>query len=164
MAGVFVHPVPRRGRGFSLLEVVIVVVIIGVIAGIAIPRLSSAADRGRMAAFIANCRAMEAVAQRYAAEHEGRYPDDEQDAFSWVLAGELNRAGARAWPDPGDPELVVDWNGPGGAHTYIGFNFAMNSPRWSAGFPLQFDRAADDGNASTGRVRVIDGWIVWLVE
>jgi prepilin-type N-terminal cleavage/methylation domain-containing protein len=63
----------RRPRtcGFSLVELVIVVVIIGIIAGIAIPRMSSAADNAAKNAVIGDQSSLQKALDLYEIEHEG---------------------------------------------------------------------------------------------
>jgi len=40
--------IPGRGRGFSLLELVLVIIVTGTLAGIALPRMSASNDRARV--------------------------------------------------------------------------------------------------------------------
>ncbi len=61
-------------RGFSLVEVVIVIVIIGVVAAIAVPRLTSASGNAAESAVRANLAAMRTALDLYAADHYGNYP------------------------------------------------------------------------------------------
>ena len=64
----------RHHRGFSLIELVIVVVIMGVIAAIAIPRLSRGARTAGGSALKGDLAALRNAIELYAAEHDGKYP------------------------------------------------------------------------------------------
>ena len=64
----------RSTRGFSLIELVIVVVIIGIIAGIAVPRMSSAADNASMRSVTGSQAALQKAIDLYTVEHEGALP------------------------------------------------------------------------------------------
>ena len=63
-----------RHHAFSLVELVIVVVIIGTISAIAIPRVSGAASGTRDAAVRGNLTTLRNVIDMYAAEHGGTWP------------------------------------------------------------------------------------------
>ena len=63
-----------RTRAFSLIELVIVVVIIGVISAIAIPRMTRAANNAGAAALKANLSVLRSAIELYRAEHEGALP------------------------------------------------------------------------------------------
>ena len=73
-----------RTRAFSLIELVIVIVIIGAISAIAIPRLTRGATQSQAAALKANLAVMRNAIEQYRAEHEGRFPDDKS-----TVAGQL---------------------------------------------------------------------------
>ncbi len=60
--------------GFSLIELVIVVVIMGVIAAIAIPRLSRGTDGAAESALIADLAVMRKALDLYVTEHTGTLP------------------------------------------------------------------------------------------
>jgi len=64
----------RRSRGFSLLELVIVVSIIGIIAAIAIPRFSRATAGATDAALTGDLAVMRSAIEMFAAEHGGMLP------------------------------------------------------------------------------------------
>ncbi len=59
----------KHSRGFSLLEVVIVVVIIGIIAAIAIPNLLNAIDRGKQKRTMADLRSMGTSIEEYSIDN-----------------------------------------------------------------------------------------------
>ena len=64
----------RRRRAFSLIELVIVVVIIGIVAAIAIPRLSRGVEGAAEAALIGDLSVMRSAIDLYVTEHVGVYP------------------------------------------------------------------------------------------
>lgn len=64
----------KRSRGFSLLELVIVVSIIGIIAAIAIPRFSRATAGASDAALTGDLAVMRNAIDMFAAEHGGTFP------------------------------------------------------------------------------------------
>jgi len=61
-------------KGFTLVEIMIVVAIIALLAAIAIPNLLSAKRTANTAAAKANVRALSTAAEIYATGHNGAYP------------------------------------------------------------------------------------------
>lgn len=61
-------------RAFTLIELVIVVVIIGIIAAVAIPRMSRGAESAKWHAVKADSIVLQEAVDLYTAEHEGRTP------------------------------------------------------------------------------------------
>ncbi len=66
------HSVPVRG--FSLIEILVVIAIIAVLAGLGLSFLGRTAESGRRAADLANLRQLATACQAFAAEN-GRFPD-----------------------------------------------------------------------------------------
>jgi len=64
----------RRKRGFSLLELVIVVVILGIIAAIAIPRMSRGTAGAADSALESDLAILRNAIDLFAAEHGGNHP------------------------------------------------------------------------------------------
>ena len=63
-----------RKRGFTLVEMLVVIVIIGALLAIAIPRLSQATHEARIRECAGNIKAMNSALELYNAK-EGAYPD-----------------------------------------------------------------------------------------
>lgn len=61
-------------RAFSMIELVMVIAIIGIIAGVAVPRMSRASVTARENALVSNLSLMQSAIDRYTAEHSGLSP------------------------------------------------------------------------------------------
>lgn len=61
-------------RGFSLIELIIVVAILGILAVLALPNLLNTMDKSRQTATLNNMRTIGQALERYAIDHESRYP------------------------------------------------------------------------------------------
>lgn len=61
-------------HAFSLIELVIVIVILGIIGAIAIPRMSRGAEAAKDASLVADLNVLRSAIDLYQAEHEGSFP------------------------------------------------------------------------------------------
>jgi prepilin-type N-terminal cleavage/methylation domain-containing protein len=62
-------------RGFSLIELVIVIAILAIVAAIAVPRFSRGVDGAASSALASDLAILHRAVEHYAAEHGGRFPD-----------------------------------------------------------------------------------------
>ena len=70
----------RNTKGFTLIELMIVVVIIGILAAIAIPNFISMQDRAREGSVKANMHTVQLAMEDFAVQSDGVYATAEADA------------------------------------------------------------------------------------
>lgn len=82
--------ISHRQKGFTLIEVMLVVVIISVLAAVAIPRLAGNSDKARENADIITARQVKAALDRYEIEN-GSYPtnDDVEAKNGEIICSKL---------------------------------------------------------------------------
>lgn len=110
-AGACTRPRPREA-GFSLLELMVVVVILSVLAAVIVPRVMSRPDQARAARVEADLAALSSAVQLYRLDNF-RYPSTEQGlaalvsppaqppaAPNWAAGGYIDRLPMDPWGRP----------------------------------------------------------------
>jgi general secretion pathway protein G len=64
----------KRIQGFTLVEILIVVVILGILAAIVIPQFSTASDAARASSTLSQLQTVRSQLELYKTQHKGSYP------------------------------------------------------------------------------------------
>ena len=146
-----------RHKAFSLVELVIVVVIVGIIAAIAVPRFSSATTKARSEHAAALTKSLQRALDRAFLEHDPKMDDGSPAAREPKLVEKLNRA-------PGTSNLLLDatsydGKGPGDLGPYLrdlphNPLISENATRWVA-HDLGSPTLAGDGS---------EGWVLKIIQ
>jgi len=95
------HPKRRAARGFTLVEILIVVVILGILAAIVIPQFTSAAEESRESSVKMSVHRIRQQLEIYQQEHNGQLPTlaniDDQLTLSSNAAGQTAAIGSSGY-------------------------------------------------------------------
>jgi prepilin-type N-terminal cleavage/methylation domain-containing protein len=103
-------------KGFSLIELMVVVVIIGILAAIAIPNFIRLKDRAKESEVKANAHTIQLVAEDYATLEDGMYPG----TLASVVAGYPD-AIPSTMKNPFDGTVAAYMDGAGPAEGQVGY-------------------------------------------
>jgi prepilin-type N-terminal cleavage/methylation domain-containing protein len=67
-------PTSHNNTGLTLIEILIVVILMGIIAAVAVPRLSTSTNEAQVNTLDTNLSALRNAIEQYSAQHLGRYP------------------------------------------------------------------------------------------
>jgi len=105
----------RSHQGFTLVEILIVVVILGILAAIVIPQFTNASETARASSVVTQLQSIRSQLELYQVQHNGEYPTLAQmqnGADDWGvlinrtnLAGEIGGTDATAATHPFGPYL-----------------------------------------------------------
>ncbi|ACK42159.1 MULTISPECIES: type II secretion system protein [Dictyoglomus] len=65
----------RREKGFTLIELMVVIVIIAILAAVALPNFMGATERARESAVRSAVKTLQTALEMYATDNQGYYPD-----------------------------------------------------------------------------------------
>ncbi len=145
-------------RGFTLVEIMIVVVIIGLLAAIALPALSRTQKRAIGTRYINDARQIRDGAERYALEN-GNFPPNGIGAIHPALQGYIPDTIFNSTTTPLGG--VWDWD-----YDQNGITASISVYQYTATDAqlLAIDRIIDDGDLTTGTFRKIGSKAVYVIQ
>jgi prepilin-type N-terminal cleavage/methylation domain-containing protein len=107
----------KRNRGFTLVEILIVVVILGILAAIVVPQFTNAANDARDGNIATQESTLQNQVELFQAR-EGAYPDFDADGWDTMIAGGYIKEapvnpynGLSAVGAAGDDDIGWEWDG-----------------------------------------------------
>jgi general secretion pathway protein G len=97
----------KKRNGFTLVEILIVVVILGILAAIVIPQFSDASEDAKFSSLVSDLQTVRSQIQLYKLQHQGKYPPGAGGTPSFVEAMTMytdadGKMAAEQKPDPND--------------------------------------------------------------
>jgi prepilin-type N-terminal cleavage/methylation domain-containing protein len=147
-----------RRRGYTLVEIMVVVGIIGFLAALALPSMGRARTNSQGAAFINNLRLARAVFEAHVIEN-GFYPDDTTPGV--IPDGMAQDLKSIQWARPTPIGGQWDWD-------YLQFGVTAGvsvfMPNFSDEQMTRIDQRIDDGDLSSGQFRQRAGGYIFIIE
>lgn len=136
----------RHCRGFTLVELVVVVLVLGIIGSVAAPKMASWTDDARIETTVVSIQAAQRAAQYFHARN-GYWPEDVNHGRMLPELEPYLRSNIFENPPPIGGSY--DWNNGHGAAAAMSVRDAsFDSNVW-----LAIDQKYDDGDLSTGSIR-----------
>jgi type II secretion system protein G len=90
-----------RNRAFTLVEILIVVVILGILAAIVVPQFTNAANDARAGNIVTQLQTLNNQIELFAARNNGTYPDFATNGWDELINGAYlkDEPHSPAWPD-----------------------------------------------------------------
>lgn len=148
----------RRRMGFTLVEVMMVVAIIGLLAAVGIPSMIHAGEKSRAARIGRDVKTAGHAFVQYAFDH-GDYPADK-------LPGQMPDGMApylKGFPWSEETAIGGRWDWDFGVFGVIA-GVSVQSPDWDADQMLKVDKLIDDGNLGSGQFRQRSGGYIYILE
>jgi prepilin-type N-terminal cleavage/methylation domain-containing protein len=144
----------RNRGGFTLVEILIVVVILGILAALVVPQFASATDEARQGTFVSDIRSIAQAAQLYMARTGQLLPDSGSGTFPNELDGYIDEAKWLAGPSIGG-QWDIERGSFAGMSSGFGVHFNGGGTP-SDEYMEAIDAKFDDGSLTTGAFRQID--------
>lgn len=142
----------RRERAFTLVELLIVVIILGVLAAIVVPNFADAGSTTEQTVFVADLRTFVTAAKYYLHKTGEHLPDSVSGQLPAGFAGYIDAdKWTRVTPIGGVWDTELDSFGVKsalGVHFQAGQGTSRGDP-----YMLEVDEILDDGNLATGGFR-----------
>lgn len=139
------HP----ARGFTLVEILIVVVILGILAAIVVPQFAGATEESRRASFVSSIRVFGDAAD-YFSVREGSYVPDGSSGECPAEFAEYVRAEEFEAGTPIGGVWDTEFND-SGVTSAVGVHFDGTGETRDDAFMTLIDAMFDDGDLNTGR-------------
>lgn len=154
-------PASRAQRAFTLIELLMIVVILGIVAAITVPQTSMAMDDARTSAFGSDIKIYERACQVYYVDWTAWPVNSASGVMPPELAGYVR---SDAWAD-GTP-IGGSWDfetGAGGTSSAVGVHFNGVGTTRDAAFMAGIDAMLDDGDLATGMFQQLDTDAYYIV-
>ena len=137
-------------RAFTLIEILIVVVIIGILAAAVLPRFKDVTGEARRMAFINSAKIFVSAAKRYQLDY-GVYPDAQPGVLPDGFGDYIQSS---KWE--GATPIGGNWDSSvkvGGVTAALGVRYPGGDPDHNPATMLLIDEIVDDGDLTTGAFR-----------
>ena len=145
-------------KGFTLVEIMIVVAIIGLLAALGIPNMLRAGQNARKSRFAHDIKAAGNAFVQYAFAN-GNYPSDKTP--TQMPDGMEDYLAKFPWTEDTPIGGQWDWD-----YQQFGVKagVSVKSPKWADEDMEKIDNLFDDGNLSTGQFRKRSGGYIYILE
>ncbi len=146
-------PKASHARGFTLVEILIVVVILGILAAIVVPAFASASDEARRSTFAQDLRVFSDAAEYFHSRTGAPVPDGSSGQMPAVWADYVDEAAFEAGTSIGGV-WDTEYND-NGITSAVGVHFNGTGDTRDDAWMSLVDSIMDDGDVTTGTFRRI---------